>query len=76
MKKNEHYFPTVEWLRDPREECGWRRVTYEGGKLVEGESTEGVPPAAEDNGDIGEGAILVPEEAGEAAVAAAAAEAA
>ncbi|PHH72780.1 hypothetical protein CDD82_5804 [Ophiocordyceps australis] len=48
MKKNDHYFPTVEWIKDSSEECGWRRVTYEGTKVVEGESTEGVPAMAED----------------------------
>ncbi|CAK7208512.1 hypothetical protein SBRCBS47491_000117 [Sporothrix bragantina] len=54
MKKNEHYFPTVEWIKDKAEPCGWRRVTYEGGgKVVEGEPSEGVVvPAVEDNGDI------------------------
>ena len=30
MKKNEHYFPTAELVKGPREECGWRRITYEG----------------------------------------------
>jgi len=54
MKKNEHYFPTVEWIKDSSEECGWRRVTYEGGKVIQGESSEGVPPMVEDNGDVGE----------------------
>ncbi|KAH6619148.1 trypsin-like cysteine/serine peptidase domain-containing protein [Chaetomium sp. MPI-SDFR-AT-0129] len=43
MKKNDHYFPTVELIKDPSEECGWRRVTYEGGKVIEGdEGTDGV----------------------------------
>lgn len=37
MKKNDHYFPTVELIKDPSEECGWRRVTYEGGKVIEDE---------------------------------------
>lgn len=45
MKKNEHYFPTTEWIKDAKEECGWRRVTYEGGKVVEGEGSEGVMTA-------------------------------
>ncbi|KAI0899750.1 Pro-apoptotic serine protease NMA111 [Annulohypoxylon nitens] len=44
MKKNEHYFPTVEWIKDGSEPCGWRRVTYESGKPVEGEPTEGILP--------------------------------
>ncbi|KAK0627769.1 serine protease-like protein [Immersiella caudata] len=45
MKKNEHYFPTVELIKDPNEECGWRRVTYEGGKSIEGEGQDGVMSA-------------------------------
>lgn len=48
MKKNEHYFPTMEVIKDPSEDCGWRRVTYEGGKQVEGEGKEGGLPVAED----------------------------
>ena len=49
MKKNEHYFPTMEWIKDTSEECGWRRVTYEGGKQVQGEGTEGcIPTGAAD----------------------------
>lgn len=48
MKKNEHYFPTMEWIKDAGEPCGWRRVTYEGGKQVQGEGTEGGLPVAED----------------------------
>ncbi|KAI0132492.1 Pro-apoptotic serine protease NMA111 [Xylariales sp. AK1849] len=54
MKKNEHYFPTMEWIKDGSEPCGWKRVTYEGnGKPVEGEPSEGLLPiAAEDTGDV------------------------
>ncbi|THW87563.1 hypothetical protein D6D15_06599 [Aureobasidium pullulans] len=37
MKKNEHYFPTVEFLKDPSEKEGWRRVTYEQGKVKAGQ---------------------------------------
>lgn len=48
MKKNEHYFPTMEWIKDPKEECGWRRVTYEGGKVIEGEGEDGVLTTGED----------------------------
>ena len=46
MKKNDHYFPTVEWIKDSRESCGWRRVTYEGSMVIEGEAVDGVlaPP--------------------------------
>ena len=42
MKKNDHYFPTNEWVKDKKEECGWRRVTYEDGKAIKGEGAEGI----------------------------------
>lgn len=42
VKKNERYFPTVEWIADASEEEGWRRVTYDGGKAVQGEGTYGI----------------------------------
>ncbi|OTA96114.1 hypothetical protein M434DRAFT_68149 [Hypoxylon sp. CO27-5] len=58
MKKNEHYFPTVEWIKDGSEPCGWRRITYESGQPVEGEPTDGILPVqdgedAEDADDDG-----------------------
>ena len=46
MKKNDHYFPTMEWIKDSNEPCGWRRVTYEGNQVFEGEATDGIPPVA------------------------------
>ncbi|RYC61143.1 hypothetical protein CHU98_g5065 [Xylaria longipes] len=55
MKKNEHYFPTMEWIKDGSEPCGWKRITYESqsGRAIEGEPTDGmVPTTADDNGDI------------------------
>ncbi|KAI1192171.1 Pro-apoptotic serine protease NMA111 [Nemania serpens] len=54
MKKNEHYFPTMEWIKDGSEPCGWKRITYEsGGRVFEGEPTEGmVPITGDDNGDV------------------------
>ncbi|KAI1735760.1 Pro-apoptotic serine protease NMA111 [Xylaria scruposa] len=54
MKKNEHYFPMMEWIKDGSEPCGWKRISYEsGGRAVEGEPTDGmVPTTADDNGDI------------------------
>ncbi|KAI0406199.1 Pro-apoptotic serine protease NMA111 [Xylaria palmicola] len=54
MKKNEHYFPTMEWIKDGSEPCGWKRITYESsGRVVEGEPTKGmVPTTGDDNGDI------------------------
>ncbi|KAI0199237.1 Pro-apoptotic serine protease NMA111 [Astrocystis sublimbata] len=56
MKKNEHYFPTMEWIKDGSEPCGWKRITYESnGKAVEGEPTDGMMPTnGDDNGDIGD----------------------
>jgi S1-C subfamily serine protease len=48
MKKNDHYFPTMEWIKDSKEACGWRRVTYEGSDKIEGETAEGVPAPADE----------------------------
>jgi len=42
IKKVERYFPTVEWKRDPAAPEGWRQVTYEGDKVIEGEGQYGV----------------------------------
>jgi hypothetical protein len=57
MKKNDHYFPTMEWIKDPSETSGWRRVTYEQGKAVKGEGADGINVIAEDafeiDGDVG-----------------------
>lgn len=36
MKKNEHYFPTMEFVKDPGEPCGWKRLSYENGEEVQG----------------------------------------
>ncbi|UKZ60382.1 uncharacterized protein TrAtP1_001663 [Trichoderma atroviride] len=46
MKKNDHYFPTMEWIKDGNEPCGWRRVTYEGNQVFQGEATDGIPTVA------------------------------
>lgn len=55
MKKNEHYFPTMEWIKDASAPNGWKRVTYEDNKVHEGEPSEGLLPlAGEDNGDVEE----------------------
>jgi len=48
MKKNEHYFPTMEWIKDNSEECGWRRVTYEGGEVIQGEGPDGIILSADE----------------------------
>lgn len=54
MKKNDHYFPTTEWIKDSDEPCGWRRVTYEGNAVFQGEATDGVPAVAAE-ADVGAG---------------------
>ena len=36
MKKNEHYFPTMEFVKDEKEECGWRRTVFEVGDGAKG----------------------------------------
>ncbi|RKF54886.1 Pro-apoptotic serine protease NMA111 [Erysiphe neolycopersici] len=46
MKKNDHYFPTTEWIKDPSELSAWRRVTYENGQPVLGEGSEGISAVA------------------------------
>lgn len=51
MKKNEHYFPTVNWIKDEHQPSGWRRVTYEAGKMIEGEGADGVPSMTDDVGE-------------------------
>lgn len=43
MKKNDHYFPTMELIKDPKEATGWRMITYEQGKAVQGEGHDGPP---------------------------------
>lgn len=48
MKKNDHYFPTMEWIKDDSELCGWRRVTYEGKQVIKGEAVDGVLPIAQE----------------------------
>jgi hypothetical protein len=29
LKKNEHYFPTIEYRKDPSEELGWKKTIHE-----------------------------------------------
>jgi hypothetical protein len=46
MKKCEHYFPTIEFIKDSTETIGWRRIVHEAEKggndgLVEGNVEEG-----------------------------------
>lgn len=54
MKKCEHYFPTVEMIKDPSEPTGWRRITYENNKAIEGEGTDGFNVLAHDAVDVEE----------------------
>lgn len=58
MKKNEHYFATMEWIKDPSEECGWRRVSYEHGESIKGEGKDGINEIAAESvceDDVGAG---------------------
>lgn len=54
MKKNDHYFPTMEWIKDPSESSGWKRITYEGGKPVKGEGHDGINVTAGDTFEMDE----------------------
>ena len=38
IKKNEHYFPTMEFIKDASEPGGWRKQTYENGSPHSGVS--------------------------------------
>jgi pro-apoptotic serine protease NMA111 len=29
MKKNEHYFPTIEYVKDAEEPLGWKKIIHE-----------------------------------------------
>lgn len=42
IKKDERYWPTVEWLRDETHIEGWKRVTYENGEVIQGEGLYGI----------------------------------
>ena len=43
----------MEVVKDPSEECGWRRVTYEGGgKVIQGEGADGVVAPAGESTDM------------------------
>jgi hypothetical protein len=41
MKKNEHYFPTIEYVRDATEPLGWRKIIHE---CEEGGAREEIAP--------------------------------
>jgi len=42
MKKCEHYFPTVEYIKDPTERIGWKKVVHEAEKGGEDEAIGGI----------------------------------
>ncbi|KKA30706.1 hypothetical protein TD95_004191 [Thielaviopsis punctulata] len=49
MKKNDHYFPTVEWVKDASDPCGWKRTVCK----AKGDDTAAVteaPVSAETDG--------------------------
>jgi hypothetical protein len=54
MKKNDHYFPTMDWIKDPSESSGWKRVTYEQGKPVKGEGHDGINVTTADTFEMDE----------------------
>ncbi|KAK3067919.1 hypothetical protein LTS18_000888, partial [Coniosporium uncinatum] len=60
MKKNEHYFPTMEFVKDAREELGWRKILHEaekGGAV----GSEVLPNEAAMGGEVDSGGDMVPE---------------
>lgn len=57
MKKNDHYFPTIELIKDPAEPSGWRRITYEQGEAVQGEGHDGVSTLSHDAPEPGDDVV-------------------
>jgi len=55
MKKNEHYFPTMEFVKDGTDEKHWRRITYEHGKAHDG--VEPFAAAVVDQGSLADDAM-------------------
>ena len=58
MKKNEHYFPTVELVKDGNDtDCGWRRIVHECDAAGLGEGEDGMVGlgGGADVGDGGDG---------------------
>ncbi|KAF2005939.1 trypsin-like serine protease [Amniculicola lignicola CBS 123094] len=51
MKKNEHYFPTIEYVKDSSEPLGWKKTIHE---CDESGVREDVPPEEMDVGGPGE----------------------
>lgn len=59
MKKNEHYFPTIEYVKDAAEPLGWRKIIHE---CDEGGAREEIAPdeAESENAQSAEFAIAKP----------------
>ncbi|KAG8623653.1 hypothetical protein KVT40_008629 [Elsinoe batatas] len=51
LKKNEHYFPTQEFVRDESVREGWKRIAYEDGKVKQDDEE---PESLEDTGALEE----------------------
>ncbi|KAL5371593.1 hypothetical protein DPSP01_014151 [Paraphaeosphaeria sporulosa] len=51
MKKNEHYFPTIEYLKDSEEELGWKKIIHEADA---GGAREEIAPAEVEGGGEGD----------------------
>ncbi|KAF2835044.1 Pro-apoptotic serine protease NMA111 [Patellaria atrata CBS 101060] len=63
MKKNEHYFPTLEYVKDPSEELGWKQIVHESDST----GTSDVQAAMMDVGPVEGGADIEPEADSQAA---------
>lgn len=59
MKKNDHYFPTMEWIKDTSQPSRWKRITYEQGKPVAGEGHDGINIAPIDTSEADDEAGVV-----------------
>ena len=60
MKKNEHYFPTVELVKDANDkDCGWRRIVHERDAAGTGEGEDGIMVGlgGDGDGDGGDGGV-------------------
>jgi hypothetical protein len=61
MKKNEHYFPTIEFIKDDTEELGWKKIIREADSGGSTELLEGgmdVAAAADTNIEPDNNALL------------------
>ena len=55
MKKNEHYFPTMEFFKDEEGNNGWKRRSWQGGREGrEGSGASNLTAEAMDEGDGGD----------------------